>query len=209
MRLRQGIAILLAGAFFFTGAGLFAAHAEAAHPARQKPVNSARIADHMSEIYDVSRLTILKHHAGGMDFKNLNRAAYLANVSGRPLDEVISLKQTSGTWRDVAKSLNITQAQKKAANKKIFAGKIYVKFGVERPTTRAMLKHHALRDVAMAGAVAKYSGQSAETVLAMKNAQNKWQEVAAALGVNQKVFGKCVKEVKFLLPHHNKGKVKG
>lgn len=202
---QKTIAIVLAGVFILASAASLSVEAAAGGKLKhKKEVNPARVTARMSEVYGVSQVALLKYHAGGMKFSELQRAAYFASISGKSLDEVIALKGDDKTWKDVSQTLNISKEQHKAQRQKLFAARLQQRTGIAKETSLAMLQEGCkLRDVAMAGVLAKHSGKSASEVINMKQNDRKWRDVATELGMDKQQFSKALKQTKSLLPHRH------
>jgi hypothetical protein len=201
---KKSIVIALAGLFILASAASLSVEAAAGGKLNhKKEIDPARVTARMSEVYGVSQLALLKYHEGGMNFKELHRAAYFAGISGKSLDEVIALKADSKTWRNVSQTLKISKEQHKAQRQKLFAARLQQRTGVAKETSLVLLQEgRKSRDVAMAGILAKHSGKSAIEVINMKKPDGKWREVATELGMDKQQYRKALKQTRALLPHH-------
>lgn len=214
---KKTIAALVAGTFIMAGAITpFIVNANSKttddnRPAyHQQKLTPEQKAQRMSQVFGVSQADILKYNTTGMSFKDIGRAAFLANASGKDLSEVISHKTASNTWKDVSMEIGVTKEQFKAAAQNMTANRLNVKLGLDRQTTLDLLHQgHKARNIAMAGLLSKDSGKSINDILAMKTKDNKWQDVAKSLGVNDDTFKKDVKQVKHLFHHKHKHEKRG
>lgn len=207
---KKFIAAALAGVFILAGAATLSAEAagNAKHD-RKREINPAKVTERMSELFGVSQLSLLKHHAGGMKFRDLNRAAYLADISGKSLDEIIAMKDADTSWREVGKTLNITKEQRKAERQKLFAARMQIRTGVPKETSLSLIQDgYKLRQVAIAGALAKQSGRPVTEVIKLKTNENKWRDVATTLGVDKDTFSKSLKQAKSMMRHGHHGKMR-
>lgn len=204
--IKRTVAIILAGVFILACSAGLSAEAANGKKRAKREVDPARIAAKMSEVYGVSQIALLKHHAGGMTFRDLQRAANFAGMSGKSLDEVVELKKGDKTWKEVAQSLNITKEQRKAQRQKIVVARIQQRTGVEKQTAQALLQQgHKLRDVAIASTLAKQSGKSINDVIALKTQDSKWRKIGTDLGLDEKQATRAIKQARFLMStryHH-------
>ena len=197
MRIKKLVAVVLAGVFLLTGAAGMTAEAAGGKVMCHKVPDPARVTAWMSETYGVSQVALLKHYAGGMKLRDLQRAAYYAAVSGKTLDEIITLKNDKQTWREVGRSLAITKEQHKALRQKLFAGRLQQRTGVLKESSLALLQSgKKMRDVAVAGFLAKHSGKKLEDIIALKTKDKKWRAVGAELGIEQEQAAKVMKQAK-------------
>lgn len=208
---RKTIAALVAGTFIMAGAvtPLIASAAQTATESRpahhQQHFTPDQAAEHIAKTFGVNKTEVLNYNKGGMNFKDIGRAAFLANASGKSLDEVISHKTATNTWKDVAKDMGITKEQLKAARQTLNANRLNAKFGVDKATAMDLMnKGYHVRGIAMASLLSKQSGKSIQDVIAMKNKDNKWQDVAKSLGIDDNTFKKDADQVKHLGHKHHK-----
>ena len=205
---KKAVAVFLAGAFILVGFVNMTAEAGTVRERPKRQLEPARVAAHLSEIYGVSQISLLKHHAGGLSFRELRRAAYFTAVSGKSLDEVIALKTEHKDWKSVSRTLAITKEQHKAQRQQLLAARLQLKDGTSKETSLALIQSGSkLRDVVIASAMAKESGKSINEVIAMKTEDVKWRKVGADLGLDKKQITKSVKKARiFMGGRHNQQK---
>ena len=209
---RQKIAALVAGTFIMAAATtpfiVQAADVQqppvGQHQRDQKgpKMSPEQAAQRLSETFGIDQATVLKYNANGMSFKDISRAAFFANASGKSIDDVISLKTPTNTWKDVATTLGITKEQMQAARQNMVADRLNKKIGLDKQTTLDLLHegYHA-RDIGMAGELAKNTSKPIIEVLSLKKINNSWSNVATTLGVDQETFKKDTQELGFGLNH--------
>lgn len=211
---KKAIAALVAGTFITAGALTpFIVSADSQKSTiesrsayhQQKQLTPEQKAERLSKIFGLDKNDILKHNTEGMSFKDIGRAAFIANASGRSLGEVISHKTSTNTWKDVSKDLGVTKDQFKAAYQRLTAKRFNAKLGLDENTVLDLLHQgQRPRNIAMAGLLSKDTGKSLKDILAMKTKDNKWQDIAKSLGVNDDTFKKDVELVKHLVHHKHK-----
>lgn len=213
---KKALAGVLAGAFILAGAAAPFIVSAAEYNERdnrpacqqgqhQKPTPE-QMAQRLSEDFGVSQDSILQYQAKGMNFRDISRAAFLANASGKSMDEVISYKTADNTWRDVAGTLGITKEQMKAARQNIVAIRLNAKLGMDKEAALELLQQgYHPRDIAMANELAQNTGSSINDVLNEKKINNTWRDVANNLGVDADTFQQDLKNVQPAFPHHPGG----
>ncbi|MBC8015639.1 MAG: hypothetical protein H7X79_07845 [Sporomusaceae bacterium] len=92
-------------------------------------------AQRITSAYGISQATIAYYNANGMSLKDISKAAFLANASGRSLQNVISYKTTDNKWKDVSTTLGITKEQIQAAHKRTAANRSDKQFDQDRYNT--------------------------------------------------------------------------
>lgn len=205
---RQKIAALVAGTFIMAAAATpFIVQAsdiqQQPQPAGQHQrdqknhkISPEQAAQRLSEAFGIDQATILKYNANGMSFKDIGKAAFLANASGKSLDEVISYKTPDNKWKDVATTMGITKEQMQAARQNMVANRLNKKIGLDKQTTLDLLHqgYHS-QDIGMASQLAKNTNKPIVEVLSLKQINNKWSDVANTLGVDKETFKNDVKEL--------------
>ncbi|MCE5287236.1 MAG: hypothetical protein LLG02_15510 [Pelosinus sp.] len=139
----------------------------------------------MSARLGISQEDFAKYQANGLNPRDIGHAAFLAKVSGKTIDEVISLKTTDNTWKDVMSTLGITKEQIKSARQNMTADRITAKTGADKAVVLDLLSqgYHG-KDIMMASQLAKNTDKPINEILAMKKINNSWREVASDLGVS-------------------------
>lgn len=163
-------------------------------------------AQRLSETFGIDKATILKYNTNGMSYKDISKAAFFANASGKSIEDVISLKTPTNTWKDVATTLGITKEQMQAARQNMVANGLNKKIGLDKQTTLDLLHdgYHA-RDIGMAAELAKNTSKPIVEVLSLKKINNTWSNVATTLGVDQETLKKDRQELGYGLGHRGHG----
>jgi hypothetical protein len=166
-------------------------------------------AQRLPDAFGIDQATILKYNAGGMSFRDIGRAALLANAGGTTLEDVISHKATDNTWRDVATAMGITKEQMKATRQKLVANRLDKKIGLDKEVTLDLLHqgYHA-RDIGMAAELAKNTSKPITEVLSLRKINNTWSDVATTLGVDKETFKKDIQELGYGSHHRGHGEHK-
>lgn len=205
---KKTIAALVAGAFILAGAVIpyiVSANSninDVSRPAYHQNFTPEQKAERISKIFGLSKTDILDYNANGMSYRDISRAAFIANASGKELSEVISHKTATNTWKDVSKEIGVTKVQFKSAAQRMTAKRFNAKLGLNEATVLDLLQQgQKPRNIAMADALSKDTGKSMTDILGMKTQENKWQDVAKTLGVDDETFKKDVKKVKHLVHH--------
>jgi len=165
-------------------------------------ISPEKAAQHLSDVFDIDKATILKYNAEGMSFKDINRAAFFANASGKSLSDVMSLKTPDNKWKDVATTIGITKEQMKSTRQNMIANSLNKKVGAEKQTTLDLLQngYHG-RDIGMASQLANNTNKPITEVLDLKKINNTWSDVANTLGVDKEIFIKDVQKLGYGFKH--------
>lgn len=138
------------------------------------------IADHygleQSEIADA-----LRNHA---HFSDVRHAVMLSKISGKSFSEVMAMK---ADWFQVAKQLGVTREQFEAFMKDEFLTELAERSKLDKKTVESFLndRYHP-HDIKMAGIIANASGKSVKKVMAKRQINNTWDDVAKDFGVDLK-----------------------
>ncbi len=188
-------ALLLVGA----AAPLFAqsAQGDQARPAKaHHQMDPAKVAARLAETYGISQDTVLARLNSGTGAKDVHAAAFLAKASGKTFDEVLDLKKSDNTWKDVAKTLGVTREQMKATRQAMTADRLSAKLGFDRDTALNLLDQgYRSHDIAMAGLLAENTGKTPASILDMKKINNTWRDVASSLGVSNDTLKQDMKKL--------------
>lgn len=212
---RKTIAAMVAGTFIMAGAAVpFIVQASdmqkpfsAQHQRDQKCLNShhfspEKAAQHLSEAFGIDQATILAYNANGISFRDIHKAAFLANAGGKTLEDVMNHKTADNNWKDVAAALGITKEQMKTARQNITANRLHKKVGLDKQTTLDLLREgYRGRDIGMAAELAKNTSKPITEVLSLRKINNTWLDVAALVGVDKETFKKDVQELGYGFPH--------
>lgn len=213
---RQHLAALLAGAFIMTAAATpFIVQASdiqqppaGQHQRDQKnhKMSPEQAAQRLSATFDIDQATILNYHANGMSFRDIGKAAFLANASGKAIQDVISLKTSENNWKDVATTMGITREQMHTARYNMTANRLQQKIGLDKQITLDLLQqgYHA-KDIGIASQLAKNTNQPINDILSLKKINNKWSDVATTLGVDKETFKNDIKAMRHGFGHRGHG----
>jgi hypothetical protein len=203
---KKTIAAIAIGAFILAGVAVpYIVQADRAQdrcPAfGQRNVDPDKAAARLSETYGIDQATFLKYYNDGVPLRNLNRAAFLAQASGKSLDDVLALKTTDNSWRDVAKALTITQQQFKDTRNNLMSNRLSAKLGLDQQATLTLFDQgYRPRDVAMAGLLAQDTGKSMDDILTLKKINNTWSDVADTLGVDRDTMKQDAQKIRQAFP---------
>lgn len=210
---RKTIAAMIAGTFIMAAAAspfivqaseiqqLPAGQHQKDHKERKGPndhkMSPEQAAERLSSTFELDQTTILKYNAGGMSFKDIGRAAFLANASGKSLEDVISYKTPANKWKDVATTLGITKEQMKIARQNMAAKGLNKKIGLDKEIALELLQQgYHPRDIGMAAELGKNTSKPITEVLSLKKINNTWSDVATTLGVDKDTFKNDMKEMR-------------
>ena len=209
---RNKIAAMVAGTFLMAAAAspfiVQAAETEQvpaagqhqrAHKGMEKrQVTPDQAAQRISDNFGIDKATVLKYNTDGKSFRDISRAAFLAKASGKSMEDVISLKTATNTWKDVTTTLGVTKEQMKTTRQDMTADRLNKKIGLDKQVTLNLLSqgYHA-RDIGMASQLAKNTNKPLNEVLDMRKINNTWSDVATTLGVDQATFKQDAKELGF------------
>jgi hypothetical protein len=208
---RKTIAAMVAGTFIIAGAAspfiVQAAETQeqpsAYHQKQEKKqINPEEAAKRLSDAFGIDQATILKYHNNGMNFRDIGKAAFLAKAGNKSIDDVISQKTSTNTWKDVAASLGITKEQMKATRQDMAATHLNKKTGIDKGTALDLLHQgYHPRDIGMASELSKNTNKPINDILSLKKINNTWSDVATSLGVSTGTFKQDLKEIGHA-PHH-------
>lgn len=169
-----------------------------------RQIKPEQIVQRLSTTFGIDQANILHYSATGMSFKDISRAAFLANASGKSLDEVISHKTPENKWRDVATTMGITKEQMQATRQSMVANHLNTKIGLDKQVTLDLLHQgYKAQDIGIASELAKNSNKSITEVLSLKKINNRWSDVANTLGIDKETLTKDMKELGFGHKRHN------
>ncbi len=153
--------------------------------APMREVGPAEAAERISEAFGVDKAEVQRAIEAKRDFRDIGRAAMLAKVSGKSFAEVLELKKTDNTWRDVERALGVKHEQMKEAFCEIEARHLSEQSAIDQETALRLVKDgYEGHDIRAAAVLARESGKDIQSVLDMKKINNHWHDVAAALGVD-------------------------
>ena len=206
---KKTTASLLAGAMLLTGAmsaGIVQAaestdttnrpeRSQQQRPMQPPQMDNEKMAQELSDTFDISKDEVQSYQKENKgDFHDIFRAALLAKTSGRSFADVIALKTSSNTWKDVQSSLGITKEQIRTAQDELMAARMEKALSIPKSTSLSLMKQgYRHMDIAMASTLAKESGRTIDAVLAMRKINNTWEDVAKSLNISEDTLHKDMK----------------
>lgn len=157
------------------------------HPQVRMSADDA--AKHVHETFGVDEEEVKAAITAGKDFRDIGQAAMLSKISEKPFKDVLAMKTEGKNWQEVAKELGVTRDQVEGQMRSMQAMHIGQRGNVDQDVALALLNDgYRSRDIECAGILAQAAGKDIQSVLAMKKINNKWSDVAAQLGVDQKIL---------------------
>lgn len=204
---KQIIAGVTIGALVLTGGiGSYVAHAKDSADktnetqtkdgrgfGRHEPprIDKDTAARHIADTFGLDKNEILKAMDGDEDFRNIGHAAMLAKISGKSFGDVLALKTDKNDWREVEKSLGISEDALQKERRSLEASRIAEIGSIDKSVAEKLLADgYEPRDIMMAATIAKAAGQDVNTVLAKKKINNRWGDVAEMFGVSKETLFK-------------------
>ena len=190
MNIRKKIlAGLLSGALLLTGTAAFANPPEPS-PEQEKAwqeeaaVNIGGWAKYLNEKYGVDNAQVEKALNDGVHIEDVRTAAILAKLSGKSFSEVLAMKVD---WFQVAEKLGVTREQVKNFYEQERDEHFAKSAGIDVKTLQSLIKDgYDMRDIDIAGKIAKASGKDIKSVLGKRKINNSWDDVAKSFGVDMK-----------------------
>lgn len=219
---RKTIAAMVAGTFIIAGAAspfiVQAAETQEKPSAfhqkqgEERKISPEEAAKRISETFGIDQATVLKYENDGMSVKDIHKAAFLAKAGNKSIEDVISQKTATNTWKDVAESLGITKEQMKETRQNMTATHLNKKTGIKQETALDLLQQgYHPRDIGMASELSKNTKKPIKDILNLKKINNTWSDVAKKLGVSDETFQNDLKEIGNVHgphhggPHHERG----
>lgn len=184
---KKMIAGLLGGMMILTGG-----QALANPPEHNKAPQAQEVADidawvkSVSERYDVDAAQVKQALDDGAFYEEIKHAAVLSKLSGKSLSEVLAMRVD---WKQVAEKLGVTREQLEEFYQQEREEHFAKQAGIDVKTLRSLLKDgYDMRDIGIAGQIAKASGKNIKSVLDKRKINNTWEDVAKSFGVNMKTI---------------------
>jgi hypothetical protein len=205
VRSKTVVAVALAALLLVAAAAPIFAHDGHARPHKTDP---AKVAARLADTYGIDQAAIKARLDSGTSLRDIGRAAFLAKASGKTFDEVLALKKSDNSWKDVANALGVTKDQAKATRRALAADRLSAKLGFDRGTVLGLLEQgYKTRDIAMAGLLAENTGKTPASILDMKKINNTWRDVAGSLGVSDDTLKQDMQKLRQAYGgHHRSGK---
>jgi hypothetical protein len=198
-------ALLLAGA----AAPILAqaAPGDQARPAKvQHQYDPAKAAARLADVYGLDQAAVQARLNSGTSPRDANRAAFLAKASGKSFDEVLGMKKSDNTWKDIAQSLGVTREQMKAARQAMTSDRMSAKLDLDRATVADLLgQGYKARDIGMAGLLAQNADKPVASVLDQKKLNNTWRDVAQSMGVSDDTLKQDMQKMRQAFGGHRGG----
>lgn len=199
---RKTIATFVAGAFILAGIAspliVQAASASKERPAHyqcRQQINPEQAAKRLAADYGLDEALIAKYQKEGKHFKDLRQAAFFAKVSDKSFESVLALKTDKNSWKEVAATLGIDKEKAKAVRQELAARHMAEKYAIDQGDIQALFNQgYHYRDIAMAGLLAKQSGQPIDIIMAKKKVNNTWQDVGREIGIDLKGLKKDMRK---------------
>ena len=157
----------------------------------QRPMqfDPSEMAKHMAKQFGVEESEVLAAINEKKDFRDIGHAAMIAKVSGKSFSEVLSMKQDGQHWRDVEQSLGVTHEQIRDYMGNLMAERMAESAKTDKATVEKLMKDGYLpHDIMFAGKIANASGKDIQSVLNRKKINNRWEDVAKELGVDESLL---------------------
>lgn len=149
----------------------------------------SEMAKHMAKQLGLEESEVLAAINEKKDFHDIGHAAMLAKVSGKSFSEVLSMKQDGQHWKDVEQSLGVTHEQIRDYMGNMMAERMAESAKTDKATVEQLMKDGYLPpDIMFAGKLANASGKDIQSVLNQKKINNRWEDVAKELGVDESVL---------------------
>lgn len=191
MRGKKTLVALLMGVFVLTGIAV--PYTTYASP------NNSRLPDRgpgpdgmvqaISDDFGLSRDEVSRYMRQGVNPHDMMLAALTAKASGKSLTDVLAMKTLANTWGDVEQSLGIAKEQIRELHEDIIATKLAKNLSISKEQVQDLMKSGYMPpDIEAAATLAKASKKPLTDVLSMKKINNRWSDVAQALGIDPETF---------------------
>ncbi|WP_177504311.1 hypothetical protein [Anaerosinus sp.] len=160
-------------------------------------ITNKEMAKNMEECFGISQQSILDYHNQGWQMHDLHRAASIAKLSGKQIGDILNVKTTTNTWRDVADSFGVTKEQMNEFRQQLMSERIAKSTGMNKSILNQLVKEgYRPHDIVMANALAEKSGKDIKSVLSMKQINNHWKDIASQLGIDDNGYQECREQIK-------------
>ena len=183
---------LLGGAILLTGTAAWANPSESAHEQEnfrheEAAANIGGWAKYLNEKYGVDKAQVEKALNDGVHVEDARTAAILAKISGKSFSEVLAMRVD---WQQVAEKLGITREQIMKFYDQERDEHFAQSAGIDVKTWQSLVKDgYDVRDIDIAGKIAKAAGKDIKSVLGKRKINNSWEDVAKSFGVDmQKIM---------------------
>lgn len=208
---KKAIVLALAGAFIVTGIGITQLPHSVALAATQKleqkdhrqssDFNPEVMAQNIQDSFGIDKQVILDYNKQGWKMHDLHRAALFAYASEKPISDILNAKTMTNDWKDVGESLGVTREKMHTVMQTIMSKKMATNLDVDSAVISSFLSQgYHPRDIAMAVTLSKHSAKTIDEVINMKKINNRWSNVATALGISDEDYKQYQDSVRQCLP---------
>lgn len=190
--LRKKFAILaLTGLFMLVGA--LAPFAIQASPAPERP--PGMMAQRLADVFGIEQTEAAKYLQQRVNPRDILHAALLAKASGKSLTDVMQMKTLANTWKEVRQSLGVTPEELRLLRRDIIAGQGEKILAIPKQSTLVLLQQgYHPRDIVMANILSRETQRPVTDILALKQINNKWLDIAEQLGVDKETLKNDLRE---------------
>ncbi len=160
--------------------------AAAPYKMQQSYFDADGFADGLSAYFGVKKDSVAKALKDGWRPGDLCRASAIAYASDKSLDDVLSAKTASNRWFEVAEACGVTREREWQAMRELHQKRLASQTGCSKSDLDALQKDgYTQRDIVFSAVLAKQSGKNVKSIIEMKKINNRWEDVAASLGVEE------------------------
>lgn len=169
----------------------------------QQQIEPDKIAENFSTMCGVDKKEVIAYMNEGVRFKDISMGAFVAKASGQSLKKVMDVKMENPDWRGVTKALGVSEEKMKETHNEIVSTMFEDNLDIPKETSLSLLqKGYQSRDIAIANAFANDTKKSIADVLDMKKVNNRWEDVATSLGINEETFRKDMDNLRTAIFQH-------
>ena len=200
---KKVLTLALAGAFVATGLVttqyfqpiVSASHAQHQRQTPPKQLTNKEMAQNISDMFGIDKQVILNDLNKGYNIRDVHRAAMISYTANKPFDEILQAKTMTNNWRDVGESFGVTRDKLQQSQRILFSKNMAKQLHVdEAEVTAYMNDGYRPHDLIIASALAQKSNKDLKAVMAMKNSNNHWKDVAASLNISDSDFKQCLRD---------------
>ena len=208
---KKTIVLALAGAFIVTGIGVTQMPQSVALAATQKLeqkdqrqtyyFNPEIMAQNIQDCFGIDKQVILDYNKQGWKIHDLNKAALIAFASETPISDILNAKTMANDWKDVGESFGVTREKIHTVMQTMMSKKMATNLDVDSVVINSFLSQgYHPRDIAMAVTLSKHTDKTIDEVINMKKINNRWSDVATALGISNEDYKQYQDSVRQCLP---------
>ncbi|MDF2565560.1 MAG: hypothetical protein K0Q53_1955 [Massilibacillus sp.] len=167
---------------------------------KMQQIDPDKIAQNLSDMCGVDKKEIIAYMNKEVPLKDISTGAFVAKASGQSFKKVMDLKKETPDWQDVTKALGVTEEKVKETHNDVVSKMFEAKLNIPKETSLALLQKGCQSyDIAIANAFANDTKKSITDVLDMKKDNNRWEDVAASLGISEEAFRKDMDSLKSVI----------